>query len=431
MSEVRVAVVGGGWAGLAAAVTLSAAGIPTTLYESAAQLGGRARRVMHGDIALDNGQHIFLGAYQATLEVMQTVGVDLNASCFRLPLQLRVTPGFCFKAAGLPAPWHLGWGLLSSRGLSWQEKFLALRFLNALQRKKFSVPAMSVNALLAHHRQTSNIAGALWRPLCLAALNTAPEIADAQVFVNVLRDAFFSTRADSELILPRVDLGTLFPDAAEKFLRGRGATVHTSCAVRRVIPQAQGFVLEHAHGTALCSEVVCALPPFRVAEVFSACDQLKDLRDALSGYEYEPIYTVYLQYSEAIRLDFPMQGLRASKAQWLFDRGILGGHPGLLAVVISARGDHQHWDHPKLVKHVAEEIRDQFGIQETPRWSQVIAEKRATFACILGIPRPAQTTSQPGLYLAGDYTASDYPATLEAAVRSGIQCALKIIESRA
>lgn len=431
MPDRRVAVVGGGWAGLAAAVTLSAEGVPTTLYESAAQLGGRARRVMHGHTVLDNGQHILLGAYHATLSVLDTVGVDLHSTCLRLPLQLVVKPNFKFKAAALPAPWHLGLGLLAAHGFSWRDKFRALRFLSALKHGQFTVPAMSVNALLARHQQGPDVANYLWRPLCLAALNTTPDLADAQVFVNVLRDAFFSTRADSELILPRVDLGALFPDAAAKFMRAHSVEVHTSCTVSRVIPDAQGFVVSYAHGEELFSDVVCALPPFRVAAVFSQCSSLDDSWTAFSSYIYEPIYTVYLQYPDAVGLDFPMQGLRSTTTQWLFDRGALGARPGLLAAVISARGEHQGWDHGKLVQQVMQEICDEFGIVEVPLWTQVIAEKRATFACTPGIPRPAQVTAHRGLYLAGDYTASDYPATLEAAVRSGIQCALKIIESRA
>jgi uncharacterized protein with NAD-binding domain and iron-sulfur cluster len=122
-----------------------------------------------------------------------------------------------------------------------------------------------------------------------------------------------------------------------------------------------------------------------------------------------------------------MLGFNGGFAQWAFDRGRLCGQDGLIGVVISARGRHQEMDQATLATAVQSEIALMFPHLGTPRWTRVIAEKRGTFACTVGMSRPAQRTLVPGLYLAGDYTAGPYPATLEAAVRSGVACARMVL----
>ena len=151
----------------------------------------------------------------------------------------------------------------------------------------------------------------------------------------------------------------------------------------------------------------------------------------INAVRYQPIYTVYLQYDAAARLDFPMQGLTQSLSQWVFDRGALTQHAGLMAVVISAEGAHEKLSHAELAATVAKELQENLGLIGPPRWTQVIAEKRATFACTPDLVRPKNQTPQAGLWLAGDYTASAYPATLEAAVRSGIESARQVIATKA
>ena len=230
-----VAIIGGGWAGLAAAVTLAEQGVPVTLFESAAQFGGRARRVVINGIPLDNGQHILLGAYRETLRLLDQVGINIKQACFAPDLRLQVEPGFILQAAGLPAPWHLGFGLLRSKGISLREKISAARFLLALKRLQFRVdPELTVAELLAQQGQSAKSNNFLWHPLCLAALNTPPHNAAAQIFINVLRDSFFAARDDSRLLLPRVDLGAFFPDAAANFLSARGANLHCNRRIQRI-----------------------------------------------------------------------------------------------------------------------------------------------------------------------------------------------------
>lgn len=424
-----VAIIGGGWAGLAAAITLTQQKIPVKLFESAAQFGGRARRLSLNNIALDNGQHILIGAYRETLRVMQLVGVDIEDVCYAPPLTLKVLPNFHLQAARLPAPWHLGVGLFRCNGISLPEKLSALRFLLALKRLLFTVdPAISVTRLLDQQRQSTHLNDFLWHPLCLAALNTPPANASAQIFVNVLRDAFFSTSDASRLLLPRLDLGALFPDVAARYLLAHSASLNLNQRVHHVDFHDGRFTLHHAQGTEEFTRVISAVAPFHLAKLLGNIPAMQPTIAQLSTWDYQPIYTVYLQYDTSVRLDFPMLGLSQSIGQWVIDR-CLTGQPGLLAVVISAQGTHTAWSHEELVLKVQEELRQSLGISATPHWAQVVAEKRATFSCTPRLSRPDNQTPLPGLCLAGDYTASDYPATLEAAVRSGVNSARLISSS--
>jgi uncharacterized protein with NAD-binding domain and iron-sulfur cluster len=145
--------------------------------------------------------------------------------------------------------------------------------------------------------------------------------------------------------------------------------------------------------------------------------------------QYQPIYSVYLQYPGHVRLPAPMVGLADGLAHWVFDRERICGQKGLVAAVISAAGPHQNLTQDELAGRIHSEVAQHFGPLPAPSWHRVIAEKRATFACTVDVERPARRTALAGFYLAGDYAASDYPATLEGAVHSGVQGARAIVQS--
>ncbi len=426
--ERQVAVIGGGYAGLAAAVTLARHGMAVTVFEAARRLGGRARGVDHRGLVLDNGQHLLLGAYRQTLGLIDLVAPE-DAACrgspyLRLPLGLEVPGQFRLKIWPLPGPLGLALGLLAAGGLSLGDRVRALGFMAQMRRRKFSLAAdMSVAALLAAQRQGERARRLLWQPLCLAALNTPPEAASAQVFLNVLRDTLNGQHDASNMILPRIDLGRLFPERAARYLERRGGCVRTSAAVRAVLSHPAGFEIAADAGSERFSQVVCAVAPQHLARVVTHLPELSGAVEMVRGFEYEPIYTVYLQYPEHVGLASPILGLTGGIGQWVFDRGRVNQTPGLLAVVISARGAHQALSREALAQRVHEELAAAVGGLPPPRWQMVIAEKRSTFSCRAGIRRPGQLTPLRGFYLAGDYTAGDYPATLEAAVQSGVKCA--------
>jgi squalene-associated FAD-dependent desaturase len=418
----RVAVIGGGWAGLAAAVVLAESGTRVQVFEAARQLGGRARRVEVEGRALDNGQHILVGAYRDTLRLMRRVGVDVDRAMLRLPLELRLAGGFRMRAPRWPAPLHLAGALAGARGLAFGEKWAALRFMRSLRRSGYRLAAdVAVADLLARHRQPEAVRARLWEPLCVAALNTPSRAASAQVFANVLRDTFERDRSASDLLLPRADLGALFPDAAAAFIRERAGVVALGEPVRTIARAGDGFWTVENAGQFDAVIVACA--PQHAAALVGNLEPLAPLAAQLSALRFEPIYTCYLQYPESVTLPFPMIGFESGAVHWAFDRGALSGHSGLVAAVTSASGPHEDAGHAAFTRLVHDALRTVVPDLPSPRWARVIAERRATFACTPGLHRPANETAVSGLLLAGDYTASDYPGTLESAVRSGIRAA--------
>ena len=397
----RVAVVGAGYAGMAAAVTLAERRIPVTVFESGPVPGGRARRVVSQGHSIDNGQHVLVGAYRELFRLMRRVGVPDDA-VLRVPLELRYAGGFSFRALWLPFPFGLLGGLLLARGLPFAERLRAVRFIQGIGNLQGDV---SVAELLRRHGQDGAIGHYLWRPLCVSALNTPVEIASSHAFLAVLRDALLGGDGASDLVLPRVDLSRLFPDPAAEFVRRNGGEVRLRTAV----------------------ESLSSLDDFSAVIVAVGPHQLKALLPGIAdGYTYQPIYTCYLQYGEKVKLGFPMIGLADGMVQWVFDRGQLLGEKGRLACVISAQGDHQQMSQDELAETCHRELSKNNLVKENPVWTRVIAEKRATITCEVGLQKPAMKSG--GVYLAGDYVDPDYPPTLEAAVRSGVRAALEIAQ---
>jgi squalene-associated FAD-dependent desaturase len=420
----NIAIIGGGYAGMAAAVALADRGIPVSVFESARQLGGRARGVTYNDMHLDNGQHLLLGCYRQTLRMIEKVGGNIETDFLRLPLQLDLHGEFSLKAPRLPAPLHLLAALLGAKGLSLTARLNAARFILALRRINFDLPSdVTVTEMLAQYGQDQDLTMKLWEPLCIAALNTPVPKASAQVLLNVLRDALNKTRADSDMLLPRIDFTALFPQRASDYVEQHGGKVRIGCGVETLRPLEDGIEITTAPGTERFSHVICATPPVVAARLLRPIAELAETVAQIDRLEHQPIYTVYLQYPAHVTLPHPMLGLHQRYSQWLFDKGCIAGQHGLLAAVISAEGIHQELSQEALAQKVVAELREEFGIAGQPRWVKVIAEKRATFCCSPNLERPLQQTPLPRLLLAGDYTAGDYPATLEGAVMSGLKCA--------
>jgi len=422
---VNVAVIGAGWAGMAAAVALTQANIRVSVFEAARHLGGRARAVEIEGVKLDNGQHILIGAYRETLRLMRAVGADPDRLLARAPLAIEYPGKFSLRAPRLPAPLHLAAALLTARGLTFSERIAALRFMRTMRGNAYRIAAdMPVAQLLAQHAQAGALTRYLWGPLCVSALNTPAACASAQTFLNVLRDALDGAREASDLLIPRTDLGQLFPEPAAQFVRTHGGSVQLGTPVRTLDESANGFALDA--GAEVYSHVILALGPHQLDPLLARFAPLAPVRQSLAALAYEPIYTCYLQYPSGVVMPQAMTGFDGGSIQWIFDRGRLNAIPGLLAAVISARGAHQNASQDALADAIHRELAAYLPGLPAPLWSRVIAEKRATFSCRPGVARPENRTAVERLYLAGDYTASDYPATLESAVRSGV-CAAGLV----
>jgi squalene-associated FAD-dependent desaturase len=416
------------------------------LLESARTLGGRARRIDTDRAHLDNGQHILLGAYSETLRLMKLTGVERDKALLTLPLQMRYAPGsggmdFAAPALPLPAPLHLVAALLRAKGLQRADKLSLARFSSAARWMGWRLNNdCSVSELLERFDQTPRLIQLMWRPLCLAALNTPPERASAQIFLNVLRDSLGARRRASDMLLPRVDLSALFPDAASAYVEAHGGTVRTGAKVQ-ALRSIEGRLWQlDISGAAVggtwstyfsgvvvatgASQAATLLHDISEADTTAVCAQL-------TAFTPEAITTCYLQYDAATRLDLPFYALlddphNHQYGQFVFDRGQLdAAQAGLLAVVISVSGPAADQPQELLAEALAVQLAVVFQRPELgrPIWFKVITEKRATYACAPGLVRPSNASGLPGLAIAGDYTAGDYPATLESAVRSGVAAA--------
>ena len=404
----KIAVIGGGWAGIAAAVELTAAGIDTTLFEAGRVLGGRARSIAIDGQTLDNGQHILLGAYHDTLALIRQVGADPETLFDRRPLHIIDPQGFRMTLPKWPAPLNVAWGLLTARGAGLREKLSTAWWMQSVKWRNFVLEQdCSVSEWLDRASQTGPLRQHLWEPLCLAALNLPADRASAQVFANVLRDSLGSPQREAtDLLLPRTDLGQLLPEPAGNWLRANGATLRQATRVQSIVPDTHCITID---GEAFDAAILATAPQHAV----------KLWPEMGVHYDYEPIATVYLQFGPKMRLPFPLINLLGKHGQWVVDRG-----NGLLGCALSGHGDWETLDDVAL----ATALETELALPERSTWQKVIREKRATFACRPALHRPDYRTFTSRLLLAGDYTWADYPATLEGAVRSGRRAARILIQ---
>lgn len=439
-----VAVIGGGWAGCAAAWTLASRGIPVVLHEAAGVLGGRARRVERSGLPIDNGQHLLVGAYEATRALLWAVhGRRVDLGLHRQPLAIaplaRDAKSVRLSAPRLPPPWNLAAGLALARGLSLGERVAALRWLSTLRAEGFLRPEPeSVDAMLAALPRP--VARQLLAPLALAALNTPTDRASARVFAHLL-GRVAQGRGASDFLLPALDLSELMPEPAARRVEARGGEVRLRSAAVVAGATPHGVDIHAGGGTWRASAAIVAVGPHQLAHVFApplaALPDVADALEATAAMRYEPTATVYLGLRERVRLPSRIARLDDAPGQWIFDRhDVLERAPeaasaralkGLVAVVISAAGDHgDDLDAKALAGRVQAQLKRLKPAFPVAVWSQVIVERRATFACTPGLRRPRTAAVGPGLRLAGDYLDPELPATIEAAVASGEAAAREV-----
>lgn len=412
----QVAIVGGGWAGLAAAVEATTLGHAVTLFEMSAQLGGRSRGVSIDGLLLDNGQHIMIGAYTETQRLMRTVGVKLDDVVLRSPLSLTDASGRGLRLRpGSPAPAFAA-AVLRHADWHWRDKAALLAAAGGWFLTGFRCdPQRTVAELTAG--LPSAVRDGLLDPLCIAALNTPATQASGTVFLRVLKDALFSGAGSADLLLPRVSLSEVLPEPAAAWLRRHGARIELSHRVDDLRARGPSWRVD---GQAF-DGVVLATTPGEAARL--AQPVAPDWASIARSLRYEPIVTVYMR-SAGARLPQPMLAMVASPtapAQFVFDRGQLGSAEGLLAFVISGA---QSWvDQGMEATKLA--VLAQAGRELTTHLHsalehvKTLIDKRATFRCTPGLQRPPPRVA-PGLHAAGDHVDGPYPATLEGAVRSGV-----------
>jgi squalene-associated FAD-dependent desaturase len=424
----KIAIVGGGWAGLAAAVAATQAGHSAIVFEAARAIGGRAR-ALNGTlpdgtpVLLDNGQHILIGAYSETLRLMHLVGVNPDTALLRLPLTLQFPDGTGLKLPRWPTPLDALAGMVAARGWSWADKWSLVKAATGWKMRGFTcTPGTSVAQLCRD--LSPRIIDTLIDPLCVSALNTPAERASGQVFLRVLQDSLLGGSGASNLLLPQIDLASLFPSAAATWLQAHGSEVRLGTRVEQLRCDGAWLVNGEPFDT-----VIWATSASNAAPALMECAQeapgliakpMQTWADLACTLQFEAITTVYA-YAPGVVLPQPMLALHShpedAPAQFVFDRGQLGGPPGLLALVVSASTGERDALQARVLAQAHTQLQN--ALQgRTLQAIQTVVEKRATFACTPGLQRPQQAIA-PGLVACGDYVEGPYPATLEGAVRSG------------
>jgi len=415
-AEMRLAVVGGGWAGLAAAIEATTRGHAVTLIDMAPQFGGRARRVDSGGLALDNGQHILIGAYTETLRLMALVGSDPQRLLQRMPLCLAFADGGMLALPPGAPRLAFARAVLARAGWRWRDRLALLVTAAGWARRDFRCDERLSVAQLASGLPAA-VRADLIDPLCIAALNTASTQASASVFLRVLHDALFAGPGSADLLLPRVDLSALWPDFAAAWLSAAGAQLQPARRVGHLEPTGRHW---HVDGEAFDAVVLAAsnVEAARLAAPFAPA-----WADCARSLHHEPITTVVL-HSAGTRLPLPMLALHHSAsapAQFVFDLGPLRGMDGTLAFVISGASAWVERGMQATLQATLAQARHALAGHLKGELTEVrtMTEKRATFLCTPGLVRPSPRIAD-GLFAAGDYVSGPYPSTLEGAVRSGV-----------
>lgn len=411
----RVAIIGAGWAGLACAVESVTHGGHVTLFEMSPHAGGRARDVVGSEPAIDNGQHICIGAYSATLRLLAMLDVAESSAFVRTPLRLVDVHGNGLRMAGGPPTLAFLGAVLGRRGWSWRDRLALLAAAHGWMRNRFRADPKATVAQLTAGLPTI-VQRELIEPLCVAALNTSADEASAVVFLRVLHDALLTGRGAADLLLPRIGLSDMLPRPAGVWLRAHGAELRLARRASNIEADGAGW---RVNGEAF-DRVVVATGAAEAARLIAPHDaawagQAKRLA-------YEPIVTVYAQCTKT-SLPEPMLMLHSDArrpAQFVFDRGRLGGPHGLMAFVVSGASAWLERGLDAVTKAVLLQAREALAMYLDPSFQAVrtIVEKRATFRCVPLLERPPMLISA-GLVAAGDYVDGPYPATLEGAVRSG------------
>jgi hydroxysqualene dehydroxylase len=452
----KVAIVGAGWAGCAAAVQATRLGHNITLFEASHHPGGRARRILvdtqspvrpeqviglerlrHAqperftqNACFDNGQHILIGAYTETLALMQSLGVDIEQSFVRTPLQLQDTQakGLQLPGAALPPALSVALALALNSEWRWGERLKFLRIALGWQWRGFECPQdWSVERLCED--LPAKVMHSMIEPLCVSALNTPTQRASASVFLRVLKDAMFTVKGGSDLLIPKTDLSALLPEPALAWLQVQGAEIRLGERVTQIaFSEDKGWQVNEA---GQFDAVILALPHKGAAQLIRGLNSpsSQEWLAREETLESEAIATVYVRADTAhgpASLPLPMLRLQGQPAQFVFDRGQLGNSLGTLALVASAPDDR--WpNNEALTQAVLTQASQELSFLGINRLThlQTVVEKRATFACTPGLLKPAIQVSPEcaGLFACGDYLDGPYPATLEAAVRSGLATA--------
>lgn len=435
--DTPVVIVGAGLSGMAAAVELASRAVPVLVLEQRQKAGGRAYSFTDattGDV-IDNGQHVLIAGYLHTMEFLERIGTKHLVTVQPRPVLHFHHPerGFCsFALPALPNPLHLLSGILSSNLFALPDKLRLLWGGLRLRWHDTSSAGKTIGEWLDDARQSTELKRSFWEPLAIAIMNEHVAKASAFVFLNSLRQAFLADRNNSALVIPRVGLSELYVNEAAAFINARGGNISFGADVTGVIEEdgrAAGVELrggEVIPGAA----VILSVPHYRLPALLP--DRLTAEYAEAASRESTPIVSIHLWFADEF-MPQEFLGLVDRRVQWVFNKRRINheqGKEGHLSCVISGADDFVDLTNEALVAIALEDLRGVFGAAVGfPSHSVVVREKRATFSCTPDAFRPGHETSVGNLFIAGDWTDTGLPATIEGAIISGNRCAELAVRS--
>jgi squalene-associated FAD-dependent desaturase len=437
----RTVIVGGGLAGLAAAVALAGRGIPVTLLESRNRLGGRASSFIDATTGetIDNCQHVSMGCCTNLAHFCRTVGTEGLFRTERALTFVGPNGGMAdFAESRWPPPLHLFPSFLRLKYLSWRDRWTLARGLRALARDiGAETSGDSFADWLRRHGQSPELCERFWHVVLVSALSESLNRIDVRYARKVFVDGFLANREGWRVLIPTAPLNELYGGAVSDWLTRHGTDVRMSAAVRELEYDASAVraVVLRDGERVTGSQFVLAVPHFRVLSLLP--EKVRELPEVarIGQLEAAPISSVHLWFDRAIT-DLPHAVFVSRLSQWMFNRTALwnrspGNEGYCYQVVISASREVEE----RAQEHTIAEVVAELAVvwpevqRATLRRGRVVTERRAVFSAVPGVDRlrPQQQSPVPNLQFAGDWTSTGWPATMEGAVRSGYLAAENIL----
>ncbi len=442
-----VVVIGGGFAGLAAGVSLGALGFRVAVLEGKPTLGGRAYSFVDEDTGdfVDNGQHVLMGCYHETLDFLDQIGTRGQLIFHRnLEIEMLDGPGrrARVKTVPLPGPFHMSGALLGYGHLSLGERLRIIsggsRLMYLRSRSRDRLRRISVAELMDELGQSDRARRYFWYPIAIATLNDEPELASAALFAEVLKRAFFSRRGDSAFVYSRVGLSDLYCGAARDAIENAGGVVATRAIVEGFDFDANSAItaVRLRDGSRLSgANYIVAVPPQQCLKLMPEAAIADPFFSRIHALKSSPIVCVHVWLDREVT-DSAFVGFIGAQTQWMFNKRRIfeqhgERHPGYLSFVISGARKLVDSSNGELLDLVINDLRTMIPAARNASVVKalVLKEKHATMAPdpLSDLSRPETITPIPNLFLAGDWIQTGLPATIESAVVSGRAAAKAIV----